>query len=42
MISNLEVELDRNKYEIEFDYEYLEYSFEINASNGQIKEFEKD
>lgn len=42
VIKNLEVELDKDKYEIEFNYDHLEYSFEINAINGEIIEFEKD
>jgi uncharacterized membrane protein YkoI len=45
-VRQLEVELDRedNKYEIDFEYNGKEYSYEINATTGKIidKEVERD
>ncbi len=41
-IRDLEIELDKNIYEIDFDDKQIEYSFDINAANGKIIEFEKD
>ena len=45
-VRQLEVELDRedNKYEVDFEYNGKEYSYEINATTGKIidKEVERD
>ena len=41
-ITNYEIELDDNKYEIEFKYNNKEYSYEINATTGKIIEYEID
>ena len=41
-ITNCEIELDDNKYEIEFKYNNKEYSYEINATTGKIIEYEID
>lgn len=45
-IKQLEVELDKddNKYEVDFEYNGKEYSYEINAVSGKIidKEIERD
>ncbi len=45
-VKKLEVELDKedNKYEVEFEYNGKEYSYEINATTGKIidKEVERD
>ena len=41
-ITNYEIELDDNKYEIEFNANNKEYSYEINATTGKIIEYEID
>lgn len=41
-ITNYKIELDDNKYEIEFKYNNKEYSYEINATTGKIIEYEID
>ena len=45
-VKQLEVELDKedNKYEVDFEYNGKEYSYEINATTGKIidKEVERD
>lgn len=41
-ITNYEIELDDNKYEIEFKANNKEYSYEINATTGKIIEYEID
>ena len=41
-ITNYEIELDDNKYEIEFKSGNKEYEYEINATTGKIIEYEID
>ena len=41
-VTNYKIELDDNKYEIEFRVDYLEYEYEINATTGQIISYEID
>ena len=41
-IYDYEIELDDNKYEIEFTANNKEYSYEINATTGKIIEYEID
>ena len=41
-VTNYKIELDDNKYEIEFRVGYLEYEYEINATTGKIISYEID
>ena len=41
-VSNFKIELDDNKYEIEFKVGYQEYEYEINATTGKIISYEID
>ena len=41
-VTNYKIELDDNKYEIEFRVGYLEYEYEINATTGKIINYEID
>lgn len=41
-VSNFKIELDDNKYEIEFRGGYQEYEYEINATTGKIISYEID